>query len=215
MSVLPVKSAGVLPYSINSRGDINVLLGREGYAPGWHDSDKWGLFGGKVESGESAQYAAARECYEESAGVLFSEAELRQKLLNCEFSTAIDVTFKKSRFMCYCVQVPYRSDYPVMFRRVKEFVQYTGGSVECIEKTQIKWFPLEELRREIVPGAVRKRTYGRRPVFRKKFLDTMRFFFSVDGAASLKTAVETSEYYRNVPQYLHCRVEDKKYNLRT
>jgi len=216
-----IKSAGIQPYAVNGKGEITFLLGKEGFAPGWTESDKWGLFGGKVESGESVHEGAARECYEETAGCVLSLAELRQKLDYGDFRLAIDVIFKKTRFVCFFIQVPCR-DYPSMFRHTKHFVQYVNGSVECIEKSQVKWFSHEELRAEIHPHcktptitqAPPRNTanqfkstsrYGRKPIFRRKYAEMMRYFFDVNGGAFLIGG-------RNRPRYLYFRVHPKNSN---
>lgn len=181
-SSLPVvKSAGVLPYAVNNRGDVSFLLGKEVYAPGWKDSDKWSLFGGKLEHKETAEEGAARECYEETAGTVFMLPEILQKLNNQQYRVQIDVIYKKTRFICYLVQVPY-TDYPRMFRNTKSFVQYTGGKIDCIEKNQLKWFSQHDLRNTMQHHQPpQQQMYGRRPVFRRKFTEMMKFFFAANG----------------------------------
>lgn len=192
-----VKHAGVVFFSRNDRKDSQLcfLLGREGYEPGWRDSDKWGLFSGKLDRGESAAVGAARECYEETAGTVMSLAELRQLLSTHKYSARVTVTgngSKKGDFVVYFVYVKYAHHFPEAFQRSKSFVQYTGGSVRCIEKNAIKWFSASELRRDFaddellaqqqqqaqqqqaqqqeepVVAAVPQRRYGKVPRFRRK-----------------------------------------------
>ena len=197
MEVLPqVKSASVVPYTINAKNEILFLLGLEGYAHGWRESGKWGVFGGKIEKSDlCAEYGAARECYEETAGCLMSHGELRQKLKQGDFALALDAIFKKTRSVYYFVQVPY-ADYPAFFRNTKQFVQYCGGKVDCIEKTQLKWVSINQLRRELAPPPPPpppSSRHGfanfnqRRPVFRRKFIEVMRFFYDHNGFQYLYT----------------------------
>lgn len=74
---------GVLPYSINEKGNIVFLLGKERYEPGWNDSLLLSGFGGKLEdSDESIIYGIAREAYEESMGFLGSFKDLYNYITN-------------------------------------------------------------------------------------------------------------------------------------
>jgi 8-oxo-dGTP pyrophosphatase MutT (NUDIX family) len=217
-----IRSAGVLPFTVVSR-DVLFLLGKETYVPRWRESDKWGVFGGRVErranagSGatpETPEAAAARECYEETAGALMPMAELRQLLEAKEYKLAVDLTGSASgasasgggcRSVCYFVYVPYNPDFPDVFLKTKHFVQYCKGKVDCIEKSQVKWFSLSQVYRDIVGGAggassgtngaaVSMPGFGRRPLYRKKFRDLMLFFFQNNHETHLRarTAADRS-----------------------
>lgn len=216
MNLPKVKTAGVLPYAVNARGDISFLLGKEAYEPNWRESDKWSHFGGAIEKEEGVLEGAAREGYEETAGVVFMLPEMQQKLKSGEFRMVIDVIYKKTRFMCFFVQVPYL-DYPLMFRNTKAFVQYTGGSVKCIEKNQLKWFTFGELRQHLLKlpknyhngtNTAYKSFYGRRPVFRRKFAETMRYFFRINGELFLKSRVNHGVAQQALHFYHHVEEDD-------
>lgn len=186
----PVKSAGVIPYAINAKNEINFLLGREAFQPGWRESDKWGCFGGKIESTDACvEHGAARESYEETAGCVFSFAEIRQRLQTADYRLALDAIFRKARTVYFFVHVPFK-DYPILFRRTKQFVQYCGGKTDCIEKSQLKWFSYEQLRRELFQLPSRKNFGGggftRRPFFRRKFAEIMKFFYENNGVTHLQ-----------------------------
>jgi len=60
--------AGVLPWTVDSKGHLRILLGREA---GGHEAGKWSDFGGGVEPKDHSSLAAAfREMGEESMGLL-------------------------------------------------------------------------------------------------------------------------------------------------
>jgi hypothetical protein len=74
---------GVLPYSINEKGNIVFLLGKERYEKDWNDSLLWSGFGGKLEdTDESIIHGIAREAYEESMGFLGSFKDLYNYIIN-------------------------------------------------------------------------------------------------------------------------------------
>jgi len=185
-----VKSAGVVPYAINARGEVCFLLGREGYVQGWRESDKWGFFGGKIEKSDACvEHGAARECYEETAGCVMSYGELRQLLLARDYALMLDAIFKTSRTVYYFVQVAFK-DYPSMFRNTKQFVQYCNGKVDCIEKSQLKWFGYNELHSHLFETGDASANYfsynRRKPYFRRKFIEIMRFFYENNGIRFLR-----------------------------
>lgn len=204
MAAVQIKSGGVIFYSVNNRGEVSFLLGKECYEPGWRESEKWGGFGGKIEKQESTIGGIAREAYEETCGVIFGIGELRQKLEAEDYRLAIHLLYKKTRFLCYFVQVPFQP-YPKIFRATREFVQYARGNIDCVEKSQLQWFAADELEQWIYgrahsahlvqPSAQSAQPLTqsltqslfstRRPHFRHKFQDLMRFFFTINGVAML------------------------------
>lgn len=210
-AAVAVRSAGVLPYAFGHNNEIYFLLGKESYVPGWKESDKWGVFGGKMEPHDSSvEHCAAREFYEETAGCVCSFAEIRNRLHTGDYRLAIDLGFKKSRSVCYFVHIPYL-DYPNMFRNAKHFVQYCNGKIDCIEKTQLSWFGFEQLRRELfdLPLARGHSNYGRKPFFRKKFVRMMLYFYKNRHVEMLSRAVVGSPAERNAERnYVQLRVDD-------
>lgn len=192
-----IRSAGVIPFTVVSR-DIMFLLGKECYVPKWRESDRWGVFGGRVErrgtfTEETPEAAAAREAYEETAGMLMTMAELRQILEEKEYKLALELYSEKYRSVCYFVYVPYDPDFSNVFLRAKHFVQYCKGKVDCIEKSQVKWFSLSQLYRDIVGGAggagasVNMPGFTRRTMYRKKFRDLMMIFFQYGHESQLRS----------------------------
>ena len=58
--------AGILPISIDEKGNIKLLLGKERYINHWRGSLKWSGFEGGRKNGETIERTAAREFIEES-----------------------------------------------------------------------------------------------------------------------------------------------------
>ena len=62
--------AGIIPVSVDSHGDIYVMLGKERFIPHWKGSLKWSGFEGGRKGNESFERTASREYFEESLGVI-------------------------------------------------------------------------------------------------------------------------------------------------
>lgn len=216
-----VKGAAVVPYCVKpGTQSILFLLGKECYSPRWAQSDRWGAFGGKVElRDECVEAAAARECYEETAGCVLSLPEWRNILLGKRYTARIEVHFRRCRYMFYLVPIDYRP-YGEFFRRAKQFLQHRNEQalVALIEKSAVDWFDFNALKRQLLcaappsspsqrekasassssasssssssspppthiersrgvspPKTYVNRQYGRRPLFRRKFVDLFRF----------------------------------------
>lgn len=170
-TVKPITSAGVLPFTVY-RKRVYFLLGREGFEHHYRGSDTWCDFSGSVEAGESVEDGAAREFYEETAGCVLELETMRSRLHSGQYLLHSDLHPRSSAsYRVYLVAVPYH-DYATMFRRSKRFVQYTGGSIDTIEKSQLAWFSFADLRDGVFH--VWGERYKRKPKMRPKFSETMR-----------------------------------------
>lgn len=68
------RRAGILPYYVNSNGDIYILLGQE-------KSGQYNILGGQIDGpSETLWTAASRELFEESIGILSISAEYLENL---------------------------------------------------------------------------------------------------------------------------------------
>jgi len=169
-----IVTAGVLPYTV-WRKQVLFLLGKEGYALDYIDSDRWSDFAGQLNDGESLSEGAARECYEETAGCLLSIEELRHRLDSGDYLLHSDLHPRRSKsFRTYLMFVPY-ADYPAFFRRVTRFLQYpsVGGDIRVVEKSQLAWFTYRELR-DIVFHTSSSTMYKRQPKCRARFAENIR-----------------------------------------
>lgn len=171
----PITSAGVLPFTVH-RKRVFFLLGREGFELDYRGSDTWCDFSGSVEAQESVVDGAAREFYEETAGCVMELEKMRHLLSSGQYLLHSDLHPENSAsYRTYLVYVPYL-DYATMFRRSKRFVQYTGGSIDKIEKTQLSWYSFSELRDGVFH--VWGERYKRKPKLRPKFAESMRRIMS-------------------------------------
>lgn len=75
--------AGVLPYYINKHGEAYFLLGRE-YSYG-KSNGTWADFGGSPDAGETQLQTAARECWEESRGILGDQPTIEKMISSSQF----------------------------------------------------------------------------------------------------------------------------------
>jgi 8-oxo-dGTP pyrophosphatase MutT (NUDIX family) len=121
--------AGVLPYCA-IEGNLYFLLSKEGFG---HAKDTWCDFGGSKNPGETVLRTAARECYEESRGILGSEEEIRHRI-------ALDSPIGLL-------------SYPMFLMKVENPVEIDNGTFisiqhddECrMEKAEIAWVNAEEV----------------------------------------------------------------------
>ena len=70
------RGAGVLPYCYQD-GQLYFLLSKEGYG---FSANTWCDFGGSKDGAEMAFQTAARECWEESRGILGTESAIAEQI---------------------------------------------------------------------------------------------------------------------------------------
>ena len=136
--------AGVLLYNVDATGAMWVLLGRL-------DSG-WTSFGGGCMPGESARDAAARECHEETRGLIARE-DIGRLLVN---APSIRTTTPSGRMFTLFL---------VLWGRehggggiVREFgdVETCGMEESFLEVREIGWHRLNELRSLRLRGPFRR-----------------------------------------------------------
>ncbi len=119
---------GVLPYCIRN-GEIYFLLSKEGYGP---RKNKWDDFGGGKDIGERAIDTAARECWEESRGILGSEEAIRKKI---SYSTPIGKRYKMFFLKVDALKTINNENF--IERKFRDFCR--------IEKTAIQWAKADDV----------------------------------------------------------------------
>ena len=113
-----VSGAGVVPVCISPvSGTVYLLLGREKYHRHWSSSLKWSGFGGSNTGTENCIENAARELFEETAGVIFDREEMEKELKEGKYIAKISVrSFKnKKRHVTFLKLVDYDASYPIRF----------------------------------------------------------------------------------------------------
>lgn len=153
--------AGVLPISIHNNS-IYLLLGREIYVEGWDDSNKWSEFGGKMESHDII-YEAARELYEESMGIFGTIQDTVSNLV------PIDIPHAMGYFLLW---VEYDPLLPTYYNNIYKYL--TACTQQCpegyMEKSEIQWFSLDELKHSIT-----NQSEIFRPYFIKTFYHILKY----------------------------------------
>jgi 8-oxo-dGTP pyrophosphatase MutT (NUDIX family) len=139
--------ASILPITVHN-GKILLLFGKErdiDENPGWSD------FGGGTDKGETFLQTAVREGGEEMTGFLGSSADIR-KLLS-RFGT-YNIDFKSDNgygtYRCHIFPMDYDMYLPYYYNNNQHFLQKRLASsiirnTKIFEKTQIKWFDINEL----------------------------------------------------------------------
>jgi len=132
--------AGVLPVSFY-KGQLYFLFGEE------FDEHKWIDFGGGAKSGESTLQNAIREGCEELDGFFGSENEFKQLIKN-NLITKLSL----ETYTTFIVEVPYDPNLPFYFNNHHKFIKthlpHLVGKNGLFEKRQIKWFTLDDIKRQ-------------------------------------------------------------------
>tara|TARA_X000001036_G_scaffold287052_1_gene266671 strand:+ start:6584 stop:7357 length:774 start_codon:yes stop_codon:yes gene_type:complete len=134
-------SAGVLPFSKDSGGNVYFLLGKD-------KEGNWSDFGGRSEHTDAGNYSktASRELYEETMGSVMSLESGFKMLTLPNFQTRRTLITSKtlggSPYYMYLLEIHY-ADYKKNFKRTHDYVKYVGH--KFIEKTDIRWVSLETI----------------------------------------------------------------------
>jgi 8-oxo-dGTP pyrophosphatase MutT (NUDIX family) len=134
-----VYSAGILPYTYDTKGNLFFLLGKDqdGY---------WSDFGGRVEDEDQEDHAktASREFFEETLGSISSINETYLKLVQGNPLKIESKTLNGSPYYMFMLYIDFK-DWNDMFIRTFNFLKYTDAPTKFFEKTQIRWATLPTL----------------------------------------------------------------------
>lgn len=95
-STRPSYTAGILPFCIDSAGEVQFILGRERFTRNWRGSSHWCAFEGGSKAGEDHEATAAREFMEETMSCLATwngntQAEIAQSLRQKQYSLRLNM----------------------------------------------------------------------------------------------------------------------------
>lgn len=139
--------ASILPITVHN-GKILLLFGKErdiDENPGWSD------FGGGTDKGETFLETAVREGGEEMTGFLGSSEDIKRLLKR--FGT-FNLDFKSDNgygtYRCHIFPMEYDEYLPHYYNNNQRFLQKRLPAsiirdTKIFEKTQIKWFDINEL----------------------------------------------------------------------
>jgi 8-oxo-dGTP pyrophosphatase MutT (NUDIX family) len=126
-----------------------ILVGRESYHRPGQPAALWGDFGGGVKRDETVDMAAAREAYEETAGLLFTYEDLLARICSQEFLLKIVHQFDPGyRYTLYVMDVNLdnRRNVPREFDRLYSYLKSRRVNPDrLIEKSQLDLLALNEV----------------------------------------------------------------------
>jgi len=140
----------ILPVTIHNN-KIYFLFGKErdiDENPGWSD------FGGGSDKGETLFQTAIREGGEEMTGFLGSSVDIK-KLLNKYGTYNIDYKSEGyTTYRCHIFPMNYDDKLPFYYNNNQQFLQKRLDQkvirdTKIFEKTQIKWFSFDEIKKDI------------------------------------------------------------------
>lgn len=113
-----------------------------------NDTPGWADFGGGAEGNETDRAVALREWYEETSGVFGTFAEYRRI-----FDKGFVRTFTNAshQYTVFLVRVTYDPMLATHYNRMSDFFERsaldTRRTKGCVEKAQIEWFSVADMRR--------------------------------------------------------------------
>ena len=158
----------MIPVALHN-GDLYFLFGQENYvikdASKDHD---WGAFGGSAKPGESEMDTCVREGAEELNGFFGNKHDFRALLLK---NQVLKLTYDTR--VTYLMRVDYDERLPLYFNNNYRFLKenHTLRAIAAhpengyFEKSHVRWFTLEDLKRE--RGAFRE--------YFRNFLDMIQY----------------------------------------
>lgn len=138
-------AAGILPYAYDKYGTAFILLGQERYSKTFKDSKKWADFGGgkKRQDKFHSSWTAARECEEETIGLIGSYRKLLSQLKDYKQSKVYRISNTSDDYIMYLVPVPYQRTLSQRFKQ-KRFLDKNLTSDQR-EKVNVAWTPIRTI----------------------------------------------------------------------
>jgi len=147
-------SAGILPYTFDSKGKCLFLLGKD------NDGD-WSDFGGRCEFKDKndEKVTAAREFFEETLGSILNIIECIERINKNEenadnnINKVLSQTLNGSPYHMFLIHIDYLN-YSDIFNKTSNFIRYYHSNVynnenmninRIIEKTSIRWVSIDTL----------------------------------------------------------------------
>lgn len=134
-------AAGVLPFTRLSDGRVLFLVGEDVRDCSFSD------FGGKAEGVDmcNSELTAARECMEETFGLLLTDVQMRNVFAAQNFTLIHGKTRAGYPYFCYVIEVPFMPALPSMARKLIGYLRTKHLYKSLVEKTSFRWVTTEEL----------------------------------------------------------------------
>jgi len=159
----PFYSAGILPYSVDSGGNVVFLLGQD-------VNGDWSDFGGRSELRDngSCQQTASREFYEETLGSVKSMEDMKRNITahknRDEVHLVTSKTLGGATYYMFLVKIQY-IDYKRFFWKTYQYLKSCNH--RYIEKRDIRWISKDTLLSCILEPETRDSLINLRPIFRQ------------------------------------------------
>lgn len=184
-----VLCSGVVVYALNpSDRELYILLGKERGCKQWPKlKNKWSHFSGVPDKGDVDKFhTAAREFYEETAGVVIcpgttiylSDEEAITKMadvLRSNSEIEIVNTVYSHKYMqviglrsCFPIKIPYDDKIPNYFQDKLMSMELDD---KYTEKKELKWIPLKEVVKYLYEKNVKHDVK-----LRRGFIPTLKYF---------------------------------------
>jgi len=184
--------AGILPWARSGDGSIVFLLGQERHEDGWDESSLWSDFGGGVERDQDANAieAAARECYEETMGMLGSRADIADMLRRADDQGQLGRLYSPRGAVIFLLEVDHDPALPVYFERAVRYAYDAANAMGdghvfppkgYYEKSAMAWVPADRLASLVLRDALAPEEDPHvRRTLRRDFVRTTRPLFCPD-----------------------------------
>ena len=121
--------AGIIPISVDTDGDIKVLLGRERFVNQWRGSCRWSGFEGARKEGETMRDTALREFQEETLDVVSRIEDVTRCVTDRQYYIRIVLKISNERkpdryHATYVLAVEWDEDVQSRFQKTREHVEY-------------------------------------------------------------------------------------------
>lgn len=126
---------GVIPISVDRKGNMRVLLGRERFVNQWRGSCRWSGFEGSRKEDETLCETAVREFREESMDVVLPCKKLsrciRARMFYIRIVLNISSERKPDRYHAtYVVPIEWNPDIPKNFQACRSHLEYVDRLVQ-------------------------------------------------------------------------------------
>lgn len=132
-----IYAAGILFYSYDEKGNTVFLLGKD-------YRNKYSDFGGRNDPTDITSIdTAARECYEETCGVVYDSCILKYKLHNAKVIHSL--SYLKNPYYMFPLYIPYSKEYIYNFDIMRKYIQNKKIDKKFKEKLELQWFTINEI----------------------------------------------------------------------
>ena len=137
--------AGVIPYALDTHGQLMVLLGRERFMSNWKGSCRWSGFEGARKFSERISDVAIREFAEESMDTVLDRSAIADCIDNKKHKLRIVLKIENSKcneqYHCtYAIEIKWDTHLPDTFHILRSRIQYIDCLLQEFKCKQLSLF---------------------------------------------------------------------------